>query len=44
MVDLSLSSDEGDLIVDVSRDEEFVRKLFGDINCDISPLSKDVQY
>jgi hypothetical protein len=30
--DLSSSSDEGDLIADVSRDEEFARKLFGDLN------------
>jgi hypothetical protein len=30
--DLSSSSDEGDLIADVSRDEEFARRLFGDLN------------
>jgi hypothetical protein len=32
VVDLSLSFDEGDLIADVSRDEEFARRLFGDLN------------
>jgi hypothetical protein len=32
VVDLSLSSDEGDLIVDVSWDEEFARRLFDDLN------------
>jgi hypothetical protein len=32
VVDLSLSSDEGDLIANVSRDEEFIRRLFGDLN------------
>jgi hypothetical protein len=35
MVDLSLSSDEGDLIADVSRDEEFARRFFGDLNHDV---------
>jgi hypothetical protein len=35
VVDLSSSSDEGDLITDVSRDEEFVRRLFGDLNYDV---------
>jgi hypothetical protein len=34
-VDLALSSGEEDSIADTSRDEEFVRKLFGDLNCDI---------
>jgi hypothetical protein len=34
VVDLSSSSDEGDLIVDVSRDEEFARSIFGDLNRD----------
>jgi hypothetical protein len=34
VVDLSSSFDEGDLIADVSRDEEFTRRLFGDLNCD----------
>jgi hypothetical protein len=34
VVDLSSSSDEGDLIADVSRDEEFARRLFGDLNHD----------
>jgi hypothetical protein len=32
VVDLSSSSDEEDLIVDVSRDEEFDRRLFGNLN------------
>jgi hypothetical protein len=35
VVDLSSSSDEGDLIADVSRDEEFARKLFGNLNRDV---------
>jgi hypothetical protein len=35
VVDLSLSSDEGDLIADVSRDEEFTTRLFGDLNRDV---------
>jgi hypothetical protein len=34
VVDLSLSSDEGDLIADVSWDEEFTRRLFGNLNRD----------
>jgi hypothetical protein len=34
-VDLSSSSDEGDLINDVSRDEELARRLFGDLNRDV---------
>jgi hypothetical protein len=39
VVDLSLSSDEGDLITDVPRDEAFARRLFGDLNHDvIGPL------
>jgi hypothetical protein len=39
MVDLSSSSDEGDLIADVSWDEEFAKRLFGDLNCDfLEPL------
>jgi hypothetical protein len=42
VVDLSSSSDEGDLITDVSRDEEFARRLFGDLNCNVhGPLSDD---
>jgi hypothetical protein len=32
VVDLSSSSDKGDLIADVSRDEEFTRRLFADLN------------
>jgi hypothetical protein len=35
VVDLSSSSDEGDLIADVSRDEKFARKLFGNLNRDV---------
>jgi hypothetical protein len=35
VVDLSLSSDEEGLIVDVSRDEKFARRLFGDLNHDV---------
>jgi hypothetical protein len=34
VVDLSSSSDEGDLITDASRDEEFAIRLFGDLNHD----------
>jgi hypothetical protein len=41
VVDLSSSFDEGDLIADVSRDEEFVRKLFGDLNHDFLGPSTD---
>jgi hypothetical protein len=32
VVDLSSSSDEGDLIADVSWDEALARRLFGDLN------------
>jgi hypothetical protein len=35
VVDLSSSSDEEGLIPDTSRDEEFTRRLFGDLNCNI---------
>jgi hypothetical protein len=35
VVDLSLFSNEGDLIIDVSWDEEFIRRLFGDLNHDV---------
>jgi hypothetical protein len=35
VVDLSSSSDEGDLIADVSWNEAFTRRLFGDLNRDI---------
>jgi hypothetical protein len=34
-VDLALSSSDEDSVADTSRDEEFVRKLFGDLNRDI---------
>jgi hypothetical protein len=35
VVNLALSSGEEDSIADTSQDEEFARKLFGDLNCDI---------
>jgi hypothetical protein len=35
VVDLTLSSSEEDSVTDTSRDEEFARKLFGDLNRDI---------
>jgi hypothetical protein len=35
VVDLSSSSDEGDLIADISWDEEIIKRLFGDLNCDV---------
>jgi hypothetical protein len=35
MIDLSLSSDEENFITDTSRDAEFARKLFSDLNRDI---------
>jgi hypothetical protein len=35
MIDLSLSSDEENFITDISRDTEFAKKLFGDLNRDI---------
>jgi hypothetical protein len=35
MIDLSLSSDEKNFIANTSRDAEFIRKLFGDLNHDI---------
>jgi hypothetical protein len=41
VVDLSLSSDEGDLIADVSHDEEFARTPFGDLNRDFLGLPGD---
>jgi hypothetical protein len=34
-VDLALSPSEEDSVADTSRDEEFVSKLFGDLNRDI---------
>jgi hypothetical protein len=39
VVDLSL--DEEDLIPDTSRDEEFVKRLFGDLNRELLGLSDD---
>jgi hypothetical protein len=41
VVDISSSSDEGDLIADVSQDEEFTRRLFGDINRDVLGMPSD---
>jgi hypothetical protein len=41
MIDLSLSSDEENLIADTSRDIEFVKKLFGNLNRDILGPSGD---
>jgi hypothetical protein len=35
VVNLSSSSDEGDLIANISWDEAFVRRLYGDLNCDV---------
>jgi hypothetical protein len=40
-VDLALSPSEEDSIADTSRDEEFARKLFGDLNRDILRPSGD---
>jgi hypothetical protein len=40
-VDLALSSSEEESITDTSRDEEFARKLFGDLNRDILELPGD---
>jgi hypothetical protein len=34
VVNLSLSSDEEDIITNVSQNEEFARRLFGDLNHD----------
>jgi hypothetical protein len=34
-VDLVLSPSEENSVADTSRDEEFARKLFDDLNCDI---------
>jgi hypothetical protein len=41
VVDLSSSSDEESLIADVSWDEEFARRLFGDLNHDVLGLPSD---
>jgi hypothetical protein len=41
VMDLSSSSDEENLIADVSRDEDFARRLFGDLNRDILGSSSD---
>jgi hypothetical protein len=41
VVDLTLSPSEEDSVADTSRDEEFTRKLFGDLNRDILGLPGD---
>jgi hypothetical protein len=41
VVDLSSSSDVEGLIPDTSHDEEFTRRIFGDINCDVLRLLSD---
>jgi hypothetical protein len=41
MEDLSSSSDEEGFIADVSRDEEFARRLFDDLNRDVFGPSDD---
>jgi hypothetical protein len=41
VLDLSSSSDEGDLITDVSWDEEFARRFFGELNRDFLGPSDD---
>jgi hypothetical protein len=41
MIDLSLSSNEENFIVDTSHNTEFARKLFGDLNHDILRLPSD---
>jgi hypothetical protein len=41
VVNLSSSSDEEGLITDTSRDEEFTRRLFGDLNRDVLGPSGD---
>jgi hypothetical protein len=35
VVNLASYSNEEDLIADVSLDEEFTRRFFGDLNCDV---------
>jgi hypothetical protein len=41
VVDLSSSSDEENIIADVSRDDVFVRRLCCDLNCDVLGPSGD---
>jgi hypothetical protein len=41
VVDLSSSSDEDSLIPNTSRDEEFIKRIFGELNCDVLGLSGD---
>jgi hypothetical protein len=35
VIDLSSSSDEEDFVADTSRDEDFPKRLFGDLNHDV---------
>jgi hypothetical protein len=41
VVDLSSSSDEDSLIPNTSRDEEFIKRIFGELNYDVLGLSGD---
>jgi hypothetical protein len=41
MIDLSSSSDEEEFFVDTSRDAEFTRRLFGDLNRDLLGPPRD---
>jgi hypothetical protein len=41
VVDLSSSSDEDSLIPNTSREEEFIKRIFGELNCDVLGLSDD---
>jgi hypothetical protein len=41
VIDLSSSSDEEGPIADTSRDKEFAKRLFGDLNCDVLGLPGD---
>jgi hypothetical protein len=41
VVDLSSSSDEDSLTPNTSWDEEFIKRIFGDLNCDVLGLSDD---
>jgi hypothetical protein len=43
VVDLSSSSDELGLIPDALRDEEFARRLFVDLNCDVLGPPRDIK-
>jgi hypothetical protein len=41
VIDLSSSSDEEGPIADTSRDKEFAKRLFDDLNCDVLGLPGD---